>query len=246
MPKAVSKKPTGSIAKLSKEIKKVARKVKNEGAEIQHLQHRGLISTVARDYTYLNIMDMTIARPIFGTAGADYNLCNKWQHKYIDFDLLLSYGNETSNVDMTAFVVSLKSDAAGIYNPITGTLATLTEGIEYANVNTLPNAGLCYLNPKLFTIHKQKRFAIGNNAAASSGVASGTAGGTYVKNVMRWTFKMKVNKELRNPVGNVASLAGSPSPMTQYYIILFNNNISADFEYPDMTYNIVHTVLVPN
>lgn len=226
-------------------IRSMIKRQVEPACEMQYLQLRGgTTNLIMRPFYALNLMDFTSMRQIYGTVGSDYSLCNKIQHKKIEFDFLFNCGNEYSNVSMTAYIVSIKK-SQNLYGKTTGVLNTLTSGLEYADNDAAPNAGQSFLNPRMWTIHKKKRWESGNNGLATL-AGSGTGGDLDLKTVYRWTGSIKTDQKIENTTGNVASLICLQDPATQYYLLVFNDNIGGDAEYPNFFYNIVHSFIVPN
>lgn len=242
--KSTKKADTAVKTSVKKVIRKMVKQAVEPAQEMQYLQLRGSQASIGRPYYALNLMDFTSMRQVFGTNGQDYSICNKIQHKSIDFDFLFSCANEYANVTMRAFIVSLKKDQ-NVYNKTTGALNATTSGLEYADNDSVPNAGQSFLNPKMFHIHKSKKWESGNNNLSTL-VASGAGGDADLKTVYRWIGSIRTDQRIQNPVGDFAALTCSQSPSAQYYLILFNDNITADGESPNLNFNILHTFVVPN
>lgn len=229
-----------SVVALSKAVSKIKRKLA-QTYETMFLQNRGIVFPV-QDYTSINVMNYNNCRSIFGTSGNDYAVCNKWRHKSTKMDFLITLGDETTNIDYSFFLVSIKDSASASYDKSTGAIV-LTEGLHYAvNENVTPdNPGQTFINPKVFNIHKMKRFTIGNNNEPV-----GTSTATGPTSLKRFGWKLKIDKIISNPIGNVSALNVSQDPSSQYYVLLFNNNVAADSEENNVQFNMVHTIEVPN
>lgn len=200
-------------------------------------------SSLAYPYYAVNLMNLNTLAPCFGTAASDYNNLNKFRHKSMKLDMYLSMDDEMSNVILTCFVVSLHKNTA-LYTRGTGAL-TLTSGVDYIN-NALVASDYAqtWINPKQFKIHWAKRLILGNNGVAANG-PSGT-GNTAVRNSYRKILKIKTDTMITNPDGNVIDLYANPNASQQYYLIVFNNNSTLDFEYPFLHMNVLHEIETSN
>lgn len=231
-----------SLVKLTKDVGTIKKKLK-ETYETHYIQNRGASTSFSADYLAINMLDYVTCRFLFGATASDVATCNHWKHINMKGDFIFTPNNEMSNVDLSVFVVTLKDEASALYDKSTGAL-TLTEGLHYAINDLQTDAGQTYLNPKCFNIHLTKRWIIGNNNIASNG-PTGT-GNTSVTGVKRRALTIKCNQMQYNPAGNVQSLKVSQDPSKQWYMLIFNNNSSADFEFPQVYYNIIHKIDVPN
>lgn len=239
-PSLVAKKASQALARVNK-IKKELK----DTYEIQHLQYRINKTNLAEPYVAFNLCNYNTMRSIFGTSGGDYSGCNKWKLLSMDLDLIFDQNSEAADVDFSMYLVTLKKSAVAYYNSTTGALNTLTAGVDYSDNDSATNNGTATLNPFLFTVHKKARFAIGNNNVAGL-AGTGIAGTTYVANRKRFNWHIKINKEMRNPAGNMSTLQASQDPTSQYYLIVFNNNASGDFENPNVEINAINKIKVPN
>jgi len=239
--KRTSKKATSVVA-LSKKVSRLAKQMSTT-YETMYLQNRGIVFP-AENYTAINVQEYLNCRSIFGTSGGDYSNCNKWKHLTTKMDFLITMGNEENNIDYTMYIVSLKDSASGLYSKSTGVL-TLVEGDHYAiNESVTPNnAGQTLINPKCFNIHLVKRFTIGNNGVTA---VNPTGNGNGITQQKRYGYKLKINKMIYNPTGNMSSLIVSQDASSQYYVLLFNNNQTIDAENNNVEFNFVHTIQVPN
>ena len=96
-------------------------------------------------------------------------------------------------------------------------------------------AGYTMVNKKMFKIHYFKTFSLTNFASA---LGTSSAGGKAFK---EGYIKLRMNNLIRNPAGNWRALNSALDPSKQYYMLVFNDNNSADTESPTLTYNAIHT-----
>lgn len=235
---------TTAIQTLAKQVMGIKRQMKVERPLLNYQwgtrQDPGGATGIAlsQPITYFQFSYVPGWGRIFGTSANDEE-CNSVIWKSFGMDLHIRSFNETDQVNFTMFVVSLKKEAAPFYNAATGAL-TLTDGQEYINTSATGSdtcAGLVMLNKRLFNIHYVKRFTLGNNGAALNISGAQTQFGTD----RRFYAKFSPNRKITNPYGDWK--AATPAEITDnYYLLIFNNNSTADAESPRMFLNTVHTV----
>lgn len=219
----------GKITKLARTVRRLQRRV-NTGGEIVNLG-QVIDNVVTADYAEFNITGYSAQNLIFG-SGADDVEQNSVRHISTGLDILVDANTEDDNIVYTAFLVSLKDEAAPAMNFSTGFL-TLTSGVHYQFLD-----GQVLLNKKYFKIHKYKRLITGNYGTAF-GTASAATGPT--RNQHRFYWKQIIGTRPRNPVGNWNTLACPRDPSQNYFFLLFNNNSGLDLENPRWSLNIVST-----
>jgi len=183
----------------------------------------------------VNLCNFSAMGAIFGTDAND-GQNPKIVHQSFGIDAYVSLentiNNEEDTITMTAFLVSLKDDIGGAFNPTTGAL-TIANGSHYVIQN-----GLCMLNKKIFNIHKVKRKVITNHGTPLANPSAQTQSGTD----FRFYWKHSPRSLITNPVGEWTSLSSALDPSKQYYMLFFNDNSVADLESPCVSYSIVHTM----
>jgi len=231
--KSTKRTKSTKVDKLEKKVMSLV-KLNKVAVQKQFLNASGNIS-LAAPANFINLLNYPACVSIFGTSGVDYTTTNKWIHKKSKMDFVFSASNETANIDINMYVVSLKDEANHAYDKTTGSL-TLVSGQDYVINIASNNAGQTVLNPKVFNTHYQKRIIIGNNNVAI------TEQTQYTRRRVYHTLNM--NKTIINPIGNVSSLVASQDPSKQYYVLFFNNNSNIDSEAPTVEYNITHELMI--
>lgn len=233
-------KPT--ITKLNAKITRIAKRIK-EGTEKVYLNTNGQ-GSLASNFYGVNLCDWSTQTPVFDNdpSASAYSKCNKFTWNKLKLDLIYDIGNEYSNVDITTFLVSIKDEASKIYDKTTGVLS-LTSGEDYKRNSATSNSGQVFLNPKVFNIHYVKRMIMGN-----SGQNPNTNGNsTEMKYIRRrQTISLSIGKVCHNPYGDIDLLTCNQDPSKQYYLLVFNNNLSIDGEYPLLDFNLLNTVTCPS
>lgn len=173
---------------------------------------------------------------IFGT-DADDTEDNKIIHQSVGIDIELTLentlNNEESTTRFTTFLVSLKDSVGSAFNPSSGAL-TLLPDIHYY----MQAGGQCLLNKKIFNIHKIKRCTLTNYDTALTASAAQSQYGTNY----RWYWKQSIGKVISNPIGSWDQLGTGLDPSKTYYILIFNDNSTADLENPQVRMSAVHTL----
>jgi len=232
--KKIAKGKTTKLQTLAKAVKTLQRKNRKE-ADYLNFTQQVLDASVASPSYIVNLCDYSGMISTFGT-GANDNEDNKIIHKSVGMDLRVSLentvNNEESTTGFTAFLVSLKDNCGNVFNNLTGGL-TLTLGATHELIQ-----GMALLNKKIFNIHKQKRFTLTNYNQALISPAGQSQYGTD----HRWYWKLPINKTIENPRGDWKQLGCALDPSKQYYLIIFNDNSTADLESPAFSYVAVHTM----
>jgi len=227
-----------SIQALAKAVKGLQRKNRSEADYINLRQiatNQNIGGAVATPYQ-LNLCNYVNMGFCFGTALSDTE-DNRMVHKSFGIDGYVSLENsvndEENTVGFSMYLVSLKDAATQIFSPATGTLV-LTDGVTHSD----NGKGMTLLNKKFFKIHKSKRFFLSNHGTALAQPSAQTQYGTDHRFYMKWS----PNSLITNPSGNWQALASALDPSKQYYLLIFNDNTTADLESPCISYSIVHTV----
>jgi len=208
-----------TITKLAKQVNLL----KKISYETQYLTRSSLVD-LSRDYNAINLMNVAGCTGCFGSTAEDLDGVNKAYWKSCDIDLIVNKGNEPGNVDCTIFLVQLKPEMSTAVD-IFGNLA-LTTQLHYVRNNATTNAGQTLISPKAFNIIKSKRIYIGSN----QNDVNTNGEGVYIQKRFRWTMYPK--KMVKNPIGNFNAMYRSQDIAQNYYILIFNNNLTLDSEFP--------------
>lgn len=223
-----------TLAKLDKKIKNLAKKL-NASNELMYLEMFNGPNNISTDVYYFNLCNYAGMAGVFGTSASDI-ACNKMTLKEIDLHVRIDANNEKDLIGYTIFLVSLKDDVPDTkFNNGSGVL-TMVDPDDFVMF-----LGTGYLNPKIFTIHKQKTFHTRNYGTATTAPSANNSPFAYDFN-----WKIKPNKVIKNPSGNVSSLVTSLDPSKQYYLFVTNDNETIDAENPTITIHELVTVIVPN
>lgn len=230
-----------NVVKLQKEINAITKAMKKT-YETHHLYGSFTNGGVSLPYAFVNLSNWNTLAPCYGTVASDYNLLNRFFSKKFELDMYFVYSNEPNNTTMSLYIVSLKKDT-NVYNKSTGGLS-LTLNADYIDNIAFSGYSQALLNPKVFNIHWKKRIILGNNNVAI-GAPTGTGAGD-VKNAYRVYAKVNTKKMITNPEGNVQALTCSQDPTHQYYLLVMNDNIGTDLEYPGYNILLHHEIETAN
>jgi len=170
----------------------------------------------------------------FGYAQSDWNNSNQAYLKSISIQWQLTSANEEDNINYSIFLVNIAKNGDTIYNSSTGALGALTQPLHY-----LMNDGMAMLNKKFFNILRTKFGTVGNYGSAFT---TQGAPGRSLTTLDQGYWKLKPRRTIKNPAGNFHTLSASPDPETQYYLIVVNNNSTADLESPQLRLNVVYSI----
>lgn len=226
-----------AMRKVASQVKALRKRV-NRNTAIQHLYEKAQeLQICDSPYVFTNCTNWSAKTPVFASNATDWQNSNKIYHKTMKIDCRLTFGNEPDLIGYRAFLVSFKDDmnVPSVWNSGTGGLA-LTLNQEY----TQGPFGLGKLNPKSFVIHRVKTFYT-YSGGASPAVVGGNAGD---KLVHQWSWNIRPRHEIYNPRGNVSSMITSQDPSKCYYIIIMNDNVSADLQAPVFSCALNHTIVV--
>lgn len=187
------------------------------------------------DYQYVILNDPVNCTSIFGTTLNEDFAVPTSKLVSIGIDNYITLENapisEEETVQYTYFLVSLKDEISDYFSPSTGTLS-LSSGLHYHK-----QGGMVMLNKKCFNIHAVKRFVLTNHGTDLSLPSALSQYGTD----RRFYRRLKVNKMITNPTGNISALVSGLDPSKTYYAILFNNDSSLDGEWGKWDINVVQT-----
>lgn len=220
-----------AVSALSSKINKISRKVTVKDARCYYgiSGNQNVGALVSPSYNYLSLTRFSDFQTIFGTDGTDGQGQQAKIHSFA-IDNYISLENssltETSTIQFTYFIVSLKPEASSLLGS-TGLLNTLTSGTHY-----FTNGGLTMVNKRFFNIHYYKKFVLTNN---SQPLNLSTAQSQYGTDI-RFKAKVKVNRFVRNPAGDWKGLNFSPEVGDNYYALVFNDNNTSDLESPKWQY----------
>lgn len=224
-----------NLVRLQKQVSSISRSLRRKAENVQYTY--GFDQNLSSDYTSMCITNYASWTPIFGTTSDD-GTDPKAYHKYTSMDCRLSIGNELDTVDYTVMLVSLRDEGQNVFNVATGALS-LVNNRDYTNANL--GYSQTRVNPKMFKVHKVKRFTT-SNFGASLFVPTAAAAG--YKPYVKWTWSIKPRTSIVNPIGNWTALGCNRDPSKNYFIIAFNNNSAIDLEYPSLAVACCHTIQV--
>lgn len=232
--KRIASAPSSQIKTLAKAVRTLQNKDKQD-AQYLNFTQQALDQNVSYPVYTVNLSDFSGMVSTFGTSAND-NETNSIMHQSVGMDCRVSLenvvNNEESTIGFTAMLVSLRDDVGNVYNNLTGGL-TLTLGSTHEIIQ-----GMVLLNKKIFKIHNQKRFTLTNyNQALISPSAQSQYGTDH-----RWYWKLPVGKKITNPRGDWKQLGCALDPSKQYYLMIFNDNLTTDLESPTFSYVAVHTM----
>lgn len=220
---------------LANKVRALSRRVRHNTA-VQHLTERiQELQVVDAPYVFSNLTNWSLKGAIFGTDNTDWNQSNKIYHKKMTIDCRLTAGNEYDLIGYRVFLVSIR-DGANVparWNSGTGGLA-LTGNQDYASTSF----GKAMLNPRVFKIHKMKSFFTTNYGANAA--TTGNAGNQLVK---EWKWTIYPRHTVYNPTDNVSNMVTSYDPSKCYYLLIFNDNSSAELEAPVFSAQLYHTIV---
>lgn len=170
----------------------------------------------------------------FGYGQSDWNNSNQAYLKSISMQWTLDSANEEDNINYSMFLVSIAKNGDTVYNSSTGALGALSQPTHYLN-----NNGMAMLNKKFFNIIRQKFGTLGNYGTS---LTSQGAPGVTLTTLSQGYWKIKPRRTIKNPAGNFHLLSASPDPETQYYLIVVNNNSTADLESPQLRLNVIYSI----
>lgn len=229
--KSVTKKVTA----LAKQVKKLTT-ISYDKVAMKTIEQA--YSSIVQPYYQYHINNLMQSwTPIFGYDSNDFSAVNKVYVNSYKVDARILQGSEADAIWYTAFVVSLKDDAADstTFDPATGQL-TLTSGTHYT---TLGGNGKVLINPRMFNIHSYKRFYMGGRAGDQS---------APVVRDLSFTIVPK-QKLITNPKGNVFGTGGlqfPKDPSKNYYMLLFNDDLGSDLQTNNITIGAVANMAIPN
>jgi len=248
--KAPAKKPYASKTKQPRTTAEVA-KLKAAVAKLNKISYDKVslimtavnaVNVVLPCYQYPICNQMNTWPPTFGDNSADLANCNKMYVNSYNLDVRLTQAGESDRIFYTAFIVSLKDEAAdaSTFDPLDGKLI-LQDGNHF---QTLGTQGRVLLNPRMFNIHNMKRFTMG-----------GRAGDQSNPETRELSFKVVPKQKLViNTRGNIFGSAASPNngltypkdPSQNYYFLLFNDDSIGDFAANQITIGGIASVAIPS
>jgi len=193
-------------------------------------------------YQYALCNGMNTWPAVFGSNAADLADVQKMYVNSYTLDVRLNQAGESDRIYYTAFIVSLKDEAAdaSTFDPLDGKLV-MSDGLHY---QTLFTNGRVLMNTKMFNIHSMKRFTMG-----------GRAGDQSTPETRDLSFKIVPREKLIvNTRGNIFGSAASPNngltypknPSQNYYFLLFNDDSLADLAANQITIGGLASVAIPS
>lgn len=240
-----------NIYKLTRQVNRLKRSV---GSAEKTLYYKtlstGTVSTPVKIVNMCDYATMVTSGGLYGASAQDI-ASDKATHEAMTMDILVSLQNfsqfsqsEWDSVNFTCFLVSLRDAIGSKFNPTTGAL-TLTGGEDYATAGSVGgvDGGFVYLNPKIFKVHKSKRFTLSNigvdpTATSLPNVVTGYNG----QIAKQWQWRLYPKTKIVNSKGTWGQLASAVDPSKQYYVLIFNNNSAADLQYPFHILNCINRV----
>lgn len=210
------------VAKLTKQVKKL-NTISYDKAHLVMGVNNGP-NVLQPYYQYALCNGMNTWPTAFGLNAADLADVQKMYVNSYTMDVRLVQAGESDRIFYTAFVVSLKDEAAdaSTLDPLDGKLV-LQDGLHFQNMGT---NGRVLVNPKMFNIHYMKRFSMG-----------GRVGDQSTPETKNLHFKIVPKEKLIvNTRGNIFGSAASPNngltypknPSQNYFFLLFNDDSLAD------------------
>lgn len=184
-------------------------------------------------YKTFNIMKISSWQRTFGTT-AELDDGRSFGIDRVSLENIVTINTEPSDVTFTYFIVKLKKAASQLFNPLTGELAALVSDVHYFQPFSsiaIGRAGGVYLNKEYFYVIKCKKFRTGQFTALG---AEGDA-----KTYHRWTDKIKLGITITNPAGAAINMACPQDMFQNYFVIMFNDNLAVDNEYPMWKFNML-------
>lgn len=207
------------VSALSKQVKKL-NQISYDKVTLK-MAEASADSVTTPYYSWHITKRMDLWSPIFGSSTAETVNADKVYINQYKLDVRLVQDNEADRIFYSAFIVSLKDQAADsvTFDPATGALA-MSDGVHYA---TLSTQGRVLVSPKIFNIHSYKRFTMGGRTGDQS---------TPETRDLSFTIKPK-QKVIMNPKGNVfgnALFTFPKDPSQNYYFLLFNDDNAVDLQ----------------
>lgn len=215
-------KTVNQLVKASKSSMKLIRKAQYQAGSI-------LVSP----YKVYNISNINGAANIFGTGSNDLH-ANWALWKKCNIQVQLSAEEEDDWVGCTMFIASLKNRMTDANFDSGNGALTLDSGEHYYQ-----SEGMGYLNKDYFNIHYYKQFQFNNMGAAPSGTGNQN---TLTHNL---SLTLRPNKRIVNGEGDWNALNVPSTPSHNYFIIILNNNLSGDLQYPVIKYHVLNTYTSP-
>lgn len=224
-----------SVRALATRVRALSKRVAGNTANHHLYQDITNIDPLYAPYTYYNLTQWNNMSSIFGTALVDWSASNKLYFKKLSMHVKVEQSLEADNTSISLFLVSLKDNAntTSRFNASTGALA-LNSAVDYAQLS-----GRTFLNPRVFTIHRQKRIYFTNGGATLSSTGAGDK--NLVVADLKWTIYPK--HSVNNGASNVRDMACSQDPSKCYYLLAFNDNLLADLTSPLLTVNAHYAVV---
>lgn len=218
-----------AVQQLAKQVLTLRNNLKRDTEYLNYGQTWNL-TNLSLPFAAFHLNSFTNWANIFGTTASD-NTNNAAIWKSSGLDLYFSTGNENALTTFTVFLLHARDEAANLISS-TGSLS-MSSGDAYYAIGSQT-----MINKKYFKILNVKRFQLGNNGQPAS---TSTAQLQYGIE-RRMYMKFRPNKKITNPGGDWKDLGRSLDPSGNYYLVVFNDNSSADLEYPTLSITAVHTV----
>lgn len=228
---AMAKGKTTQVQTLAKAVSRIQRTLRTQPEYLNYSQSD--VFNVAGDCSVVNMCNYYTMQDCFGSSANDA-ANNKIIHKSMGIDCYLALENtlnEPDTTQFTIFLVSLRDSIGSTFVPSSGALS-LSSGLHY-----VIRGGLVLVNKKIFKIHKTKRVVLTNHGTSLANPSAQSQGGTDA----RFYWKLQANNTIINPTGDWKSMSSAQDPSKQVYMLIFNDNVTADLQSPKFQFNAVHT-----
>jgi len=223
--KATSKKTQAKDHKL---LTKVARQVFNS-KKVYLGQYQSYASITNQIYSQ-NLTLISSADKIFGSDAGDLST-NRIKLFSSKIEGHIRLNTEDDGLDFTIMIIRPKKGMTG-WDETTGNLPTLTVNEDYYSTDQM-----VVMNPNNFTtLYRRivKLFVAGTNSAT---LPMQTHDGTD----FRFKKTIKHNRTIISKDGDTSGLVCPISPMDNVFLVIFNNNLSADGENPAIAWQQITT-----
>lgn len=207
-------------------VRSMIRRALKPHTNVIRLQNSRIGQGLSANAMVYNLTLISAATKVFATQPTDV-IPRTVKHVKMNLDVLVETGTENDGVTITAYIVSLKNNTNDEF--FDGTTGGITSPVDttYTTVE-----GQAYVNPEFYNIHKRVKLYFAPHAVGA------TAHEGLHK---RFTWNHRPNKLIKNVTGRFEQLVCPNLPSQNYYLIMFNNNSSADLEYPTVTFHCLNT-----
>lgn len=210
-----------------KQVRTMIRRALKPHTRMIRLVNSRISSGLDQVLSYYNLSLISTASKVFYTQPEDVQP-RVAKHVKMNLDVLVETGTENDGVTITVYILSAKNNTPDdFFDGGSGGLVWGAAGTSYQTVE-----GQAFINPEYFNIHYRKTLFFPPHAPGDTAQA---------KLSRRFTFNMRPNKLIRNNTGSFEDLVCPQKPSDNYWLVFFNNNVSADLEFPYATFNCLNT-----